>query len=292
MITDTRTDTDTDTKVPGSSALDAEAPPASQTPPSADQAEAAIKKQVREVSTIGFAYEDLSAALRLAHLVHNTYGGECTADQLAASSGAKPSSGAFRLKVSAGRLYGVLGGSGSRITATTLGVNAVDNANTGARADAFLNVPLHRRLYDEFIGGTLPDDSGLEIRIRQLGVSTKQVTTARQVFARSAEQAGFFAHGRSRLVMPPRGRVAPGTTEGEPPAHDNQTDQNPESSIMRHPLIQGLLAVLPEPGTDFPADDRQMWLTTLQNSLEFIYGRTPRQETQAADGQGSPRPAT
>jgi hypothetical protein len=44
-------------------------------------------------------------------------------------------------------------------------------------------------------------------------------------------------------------------------------------TIMKHPLVQGLLSVLPEPGEDFPAEDREMWLKTLEMNLSFIYGR-------------------
>jgi hypothetical protein len=35
-----------------------------------------------------------------------------------------------------------------------------------------------------------------------LGVAEKTKDRARQLFERSAEHAGFFAHGRNRLVMP------------------------------------------------------------------------------------------
>lgn len=256
---------------PSGSALRADSTPAAATPPPVERPSGG--KRIREQSTIGFVYDDLNAALKLADLVHNRYGGECTTDQLAAASGASPSSGAFRLKVSAGRQFGVLGGGGAQVTTTVLGVNALDEGNSGARADAFLNVPLYRKLYDEFLGSTLPDDSGLEARIRALGVSSKQVSTARQVFARAAEQAGFFAHGRNRLVMPPKGRVGSGAVD--PPADEKKDTNEPELGIMKHPLIQGLLAVLPEPAQGkFPNPERQMWLDTLRNSLSFIYGRT------------------
>lgn len=241
-------------------------------------------KVVREKSAIGFAYEDLSSALRLAEAAYNTFGGKCSVSQLAAKLQATPTSGAFRLKVGAGRLFGVLGGTGPTVTVTGLGVDALDQGNTGARADAFLNVPLHRSLYDEFSSKSLPDDAGLEVRIRQLGVSTKQVTTARQVFMRSAEQAGFFAHGRTRLVLPPRGTVLNGAGS-DASAEDSPADRSEVPDIMKHPLIQGLLAVLPEPGTEFPEEERQLWLKTLDMNLSFIYARTttpsvvPRDET-------------
>jgi hypothetical protein len=228
----------------------------------------------RERSSIAFPYEDLSAVLKLAEVAHNTYGGSCTADQLAAAMRTTTKSGSFRLKVSAGRNFGVLGGSGSAIEVTPLGNRALSTGDTGSRADAFLNVPLYSELYRAYEGIQLPGDQGLEAKIRELGVAAKQVPTARQVFLRSADQAGFFAHGRSRLVKPPRGRVA------VPDADEQELSSDPEThgvddlpAIMKHPLVQGLLSVLPEPGENFPAEDRELWLKTLDMNLSFIYGR-------------------
>jgi hypothetical protein len=43
-----------------------------------------------------------------------------------------------------------------------------------------------------------------------LGVAKKQTDKARQTFQRSAQQAGFFAYGQDRLVMP---AVGPGMPE-------------------------------------------------------------------------------
>ena len=48
----------------------------------------------------------------------------------------------------------------------------------------------------------LPPAAALEREMGQLGVASKQTGKARQAFERSAEQAGFFAHGADRLVMP------------------------------------------------------------------------------------------
>ncbi len=71
-----------------------------------------------------------------------------------------------------------------------------------ARITAFLNVPLYRRLYENYKGRNLPPDPGLEQAIVNLGVSAKQKERARQVFQRSANYAGFFNQGRNRLILP------------------------------------------------------------------------------------------
>lgn len=101
------------------------------------------------------------------------------------------------------------------------------------------------------------------------------MTTARQVFVRSAEQAGFFVHGRTQLVMPPSDKVLPADDRQDSGGGDGGgVDDGQEGpAIMKHPLIQGLLAVLPEPGEDFAPEDRKMWLKTLDMNLSFIYGR-------------------
>jgi hypothetical protein len=256
----------------------------------ANQAQGSPRPVKRERSSIGFPYDDLAAALKLVEVAHNTYGGSCTADQLAAAMRMSTASGSFRMKVSAGRMFGVLGGSGSAIETTLLGNRALDPGDTGSRGDAFLNVPLYRELYRVYEGLQLPGDEGLEAKIRELGVPAKQVTTARQVFLRSAEQAGFFTHGKSRLVMPPRTRVGaeqPGDQEHPDAEETPGVDHMP--AIMKHPLVQGLLAVLPDPGEPFPAEDREMWLKTLEMNLSFIYGR-PSTSSGTNGGQQSESP--
>jgi len=57
-------------------------------------------------------------------------------------------------------------------------------------------------MYDKFKNGVLPPAAALERDIVELGVAEKQKDRARQVFERSAEQGGFFEHGKNRLVMP------------------------------------------------------------------------------------------
>ncbi|MTV11833.1 MULTISPECIES: hypothetical protein [Bradyrhizobium] len=58
----------------------------------------------------------------------------------------------------------------------------------------------------------IPPTAALEREMVGLGVAEKQKERARQVFERSAEQAGYFEHGRNRLVMP---GIAPGAAQRE-----------------------------------------------------------------------------
>jgi hypothetical protein len=77
-------------------------------------------------------------------------------------------------------------------------------------------------------GGVLPGQAAaMERELVGLGVSDKVKDRARQTFERSAEQAGFFAHGRNRLVMPgigarqPDAPPAPDAGEATPEAKKN-----------------------------------------------------------------------
>jgi hypothetical protein len=47
--------------------------------------------------------------------------------------------------------------------------------------------------------------------------------------------------------------------------------QNDLPGPTRHPFIEGLLQTLPEPHTDWPAQDRAKWLQTAANIFDLIY---------------------
>ena len=85
-----------------------------------------------------------------------------------------------------------------------------------ASVDAFLQVPLYFAVYNAFKGQALPPPAALERQITSMGVAEKQKSRARQVFEKSAEQAGFFEQGRNRLVKP--GFVEAPTKEPPAPA--------------------------------------------------------------------------
>jgi hypothetical protein len=102
---------------------------------------------------------------------------------------------------------------------TPLGVRAVNAASEAiARVDAFLNVPLYSAIYEKYKGHLLPPAKALEREMVALGVAPKQADKARQVFDRSARQAGFHAEGEDRLVRPRTStpNSAPATTAHTP----------------------------------------------------------------------------
>jgi hypothetical protein len=179
-----------------------------------ENGEPATKK--RSQSTIKFPYADLGDAEQLTREVFNN-GGECKPEQLAAWLGHDTmNSGAFRNKVSAARIFGLIESTRNSINVTQSGKRiAAEHTAAKERVAAFLAVPLYAALYEEHKNGQLPPDNGLEQAMIRLGVTPTQAQNARQVFQRSADHAGFFAVSRARLVLPAGGRAASTTDTGK-----------------------------------------------------------------------------
>jgi hypothetical protein len=257
----------------------------------------------REQSTIAFPYNDLNDAVVVARAIHEHFGVECSNDQLAAAMGQTVTSGSFRLRVAAARTFGLIQTSRSQLSLTDNGRAIVDESQERrARATAFLFVSLYSAIYERYRGNILPPAGALEREMANLGVASKQADKARQAFERSAQQAGFFEHGRNRLVMP-SGAAAPTTqAQSEIPlsspreeSYERQgggtpyVDRGGTTSDL-HPFIVGLLQTLPEPGTDWEAEDRMKWLQTAANIFDLIYKGTGGIRIELAMAHRSPRP--
>lgn len=191
----------------------------------------------RARSTVSFPYADLSEAEKAVGHVAGS-GGRCLPEQLAAWLGhSKLNSGAFRNKVAAAKQFGVLEGSRNSIALTELGRRLADRQGLQqARVEAFFAVPLYRALFDGYRGGQMPGVMRLELDMLRLGVARTQVKAARQVFLRSAEQAGMFDAGSSQMVLP-KGTVLPVAAGGEARAPVDQS---------RYPkVIEGILEQAP-----------------------------------------------
>lgn len=236
-------------------------------------------KVVRERSTIRFPYDDMSAAEDVVRAVHERYGGQATYDQIAAELGISPISGAFRNKVSAARLFGFATVGQGMIMSTPLGTKLLDERTAqDARAQSFLNVPLYAQLHERYRGATLPDDRGLEHAIRELGVAAKQVTTARQAFQRSAQQAGYFHQGRNRLVKPPPSGVVGET--GYPSERTDERREEGQPGMQADPLLASLFQKLPPADKGFSKSERENFVTALEAIFAIVYG--PAVEKAAA----------
>jgi hypothetical protein len=100
--------------------------------------------------------------------------------------------------------------------------------------------------------------------MKDLGVSDKQVSKARQALQRSTEQADFFAHGKDRLVAP---ADRPPTRAEEPKAAIPSTAQ-----FEHDPLIVGLFRKFPPAGAGWSASDQQTRLDLATHILPAVYG--------------------
>lgn len=264
-----------------------------------------------ERSTIAFPYYDLDAAEEVARAVYERSGlSPCPLDELAAEMKVTMS-GNFRLKNSAAKVFGFVEKEGaSALKLSELGNRLVNKETEAeARATAFLTVPLFSAIFDRYRGNLLPPTKALEREMVSCGVAPKQADKARQVFHRSARQAGFFDSGEDRLVRP-RTASAPTADQGgsaspnfqERPLHDELPSKRPEyvtgggggDGRSLHPFVEGLLQTMPEPGTVWTIEGRAAWLEAAANIFKLIYKgngniivKADPPETQAASEEPS-----
>jgi hypothetical protein len=252
--------------------------------PPPDGKEEVAQKRTREVSTIGFPYSDLDDGISVASALLGAGGVPCDVDQLAAAMKHTPSSGTFRQKIATARMFGLIETVQNKYQLTPLGFAITDaNRQKAARADAFLNVPLYRKVYDTFRNQQLPPRPvALERTFIGYGVSHKQANRARVAFDSSAQQAGYFDQGgRDRLVRPPVGSAVPNgsvnsqeaTNEPAPPKDRDKPlpPPPPGGGGGYHPFILGLLDTLPGPGTVWAIEGRAAWLEAAASTFKLIY---------------------
>lgn len=243
------------------------------------------KPAEREQSTIAFPYYDLETAIGVARVILNAGALSVTREQLAGLLGSSTNSGTFLTKMSATRMFGLITTGSGMIELTELGSSILDSDDRRAkkaRADAFLNVPLFKRVYDEFRSRQLPPRPlPLEHALVKLGVSNSQKTTARLAFDRSAAQAGYFPNGNDRLIEPIIGgglqritsRAAVLTDRGadeEAEAVAPTKSRAPDKSELPH-FMQMLIEKLPEPGTNWAIEGRAKWLQAAATSFDLMY---------------------
>ncbi len=159
-----------------------------------------------ERGALPFPYVDLEGSVEVAKAIWDKGGVGLERDQLAAALGLMASGGNFSIKIAAARQFGLVEVVAGKNQLTPLGFDILDPARApSARAKAFLQVPLYKRVYDEYRGKQLPPrPHGLENAFVTFGVTPKQKDKARHVFDRSARTAGFFpTPAEDRLVAPP-----------------------------------------------------------------------------------------
>ena len=231
--------------------------------------------KARERSTIEFPYGDLDDAVEVAKGVNQVGGSSCEWEQLAAHFNQVATGGGFRQRLLTAKVFGLVAYSQGKVALTALGNRICDpKQEKSARATSFLTVPLYRSVYDKFKSGSLPPSTGLEAEMVTLGVARKQTAKARQVFQRSATQAGFFWSGQDRLVMPPKGNgeIHANKEEELPPADKKRHGGGDDGTTrVRHPLIDGLITALPPEESEWTIEKRLKWLRTAAHAFDLIY---------------------
>ncbi len=246
------------------------------------------QKRSRELSTIGFPYGDLEDAISVAVALLGAGGVPCEPDQLAGVMKQTASSGSFRQKIATARMFGLIETVQNKYQLTGLGFAITDaSRQKAARADAFLSVPLYRKVYETFRNQQLPPRPvALERTFIGFGVAQKQAANARVAFDSSAQQAGYFEQsGRDRLIRP----LSAGLSSSASESMDHSTmdaapfpqevrdrsaycaGSNGGSGGGRHPFIEGLLERLPEPDTVWSIEGRAAWLEAAASVFKLIY---------------------
>ncbi len=253
--------------------------------PLADKPTGKAEASKRKRSKIQFPYNPLNDGVEIAKPILQNGGQQGTIDQVAGWSKHKTSnSGTFKLKLYAARLFGLIEMNDDTISLTELGNDILDpQKERQARARAFLNVPLYRKIYEKYKGKILPSDAGLEAEIATLGVAPKQKERARRMFEHSAQQAGLFSLGRDRLILL-RGMAERKTEEAQSLEEQHSPSSREKATRLwgtlsaswpdaakLHPLIRGLLETLPPPEAEWPNEKRQHWLKTAEHIFGLIY---------------------
>jgi hypothetical protein len=184
--------------------------------------------QVAARSETRFPAYDLLSSLGVADVIHKQGGGTATAEHLSSYLDYKGvNNGAYLARVSAARAFGFIQKVGDSFAPTPLARQILapvyDVDAKKALVDAFLNVPLYKRIYEDFRGKELPPGLGMKNALRlQYGILGTRVETAYKVLMDSAEQAGFFATragAKTHLIIP----AFPGSpSQPNPPAQEQR----------------------------------------------------------------------
>ena len=178
-------------------------------------------------------------------------------------------SGAFPLKLSSARIFGLVEIQSGQLSLTDLGNQIIRTDTEGAaKTRAFLHVPLYLAIYEKYKGRLLPGDRVLEEDMVALGVAQKQKSRARQGFQRSAEQANL---GKDRLVLPAGVSLdSKPQDEGRGRKMENAQRQfTPSGDIS--PALTFLLKSLPPSGAEWSRGAREQWMRMLELALDEMY---------------------
>jgi hypothetical protein len=245
------------------------------------------EKKPRGISGTSYPYFDLDSGVKVAEAIHSQGGGSATSDQLAAwLDYASIKSGTYLTRIAAARQFGLIesvnGGLAVTERGRTILAPVMPEDSVNAKVDAFLNVELFSKVYEQFKGSSLPPESGLKNLFQQTyKILPDRVPQAVRVFLSSAEQAGFFkaAGDKSRLVKPtahsagkaPSPELPKRDDSGAGAASDRPRTHATDSAAGVHSAIVGLLRDLPPPGTNWSPKKKQRFLDAFKAAIDHIY---------------------
>jgi hypothetical protein len=179
-----------------------------------------------------FPAYSLLDALKVAEVIHKRAGGRATVEHITSYLGYRSANnGSYLGRMSAARSFGWIEKHGDQYAPSGLALLVLtpvyDVDAKKALVDAFLNVPLYKRIYDDFRNKELPPAFGMKNALRNVyGVLPTRVELAYKVLIDSAEQAGFFevrGGARTHLIIP---AFAPGKAK---PINAETSDSHPTS---------------------------------------------------------------
>jgi len=205
----------------------------------------------RTRSEASFPGYDLSDSVEVARAVHVKGQGVASAEHLASYLGYKgTNNGAYLTKVGAARAFGLVAKNGNLFVPTSLAQRILapvyPNDALQALADAFLNVDLFKRIYEDFKGKELPQGLGMKNALRNIyGVLPARVDLALRTLLDSADTAGFFsttAGTRSHLILPNFHAAPPLKIDQDKPGEDGDKGGAPPPPPPPKPQVLDLAA--------------------------------------------------
>lgn len=228
----------------------------------------------RVVSEIAWPYSDLESAIELPQTILTKAGSSAELDEIAAWMNQTAAGGTFRTRVSAAKLFGLIDTGQAKASLTQLGRNILnsDGSELSARVEAFLNIELFARMYEQHKGNALPPAAAIERQMEQLGVAPKQKERARQTFMKSAQYAGFIDSSTGRFVKP-------GNASSKPPDGNQKKNEGGGGNgggggtveLNLDPLLIELLKKIPATGSGWPEAQRVRWFRTFAMNVSQIY---------------------
>jgi hypothetical protein len=234
------------------------------------------EEATRDRSRIEFAYTSMKDAIDVARSVYQKAGhGVCEQSLLADALGLTTTNSTFRVKLSTARIVGVVEVKRSQGTVklTALGADLNDSQREQvARVEAFLHVPLYRRVYERYKERQLPPAEALNAELIGLGVPSRQADRARQIMMRSAEQAGLLSPDKIRLI---KSKMDGSATSKQGEAQRESAEAQEHTAALAQntvdPLLAALIKKLPASGSQWAVSDRIMWLKMAAMAFQMVY---------------------